>query len=148
MIWPRFNHLGRLRPFVWPAVAIFIALDIMMSSVRAIRRNPYDRVLWFEVLGFGAFVLGWLLLEAFGFGVAGFLIWLLLFVVGWFVHSIRREPDDRVLWFQALACGTLVLGLLLLKEFGVWLPGILIWLVMFFWLYRLCSVFRCGGVAA
>lgn len=78
------------------------------------------------------FFLGWLLLEVFGLGVAVFLIWLLLFVVGWFVHSIRREPHDRVLWFEALACGTLILGLLLGKLFGFWWPIGLIWFALFF----------------
>jgi len=140
MALPYFVDLGRLRPFVWRAVIIFIALDVTVSFVRSIRRNPHDRELWFQALGFGAFFLGWLLLEVFRSGVAGFLIWVLVFAVGWFVRSIRREPHDRVLWFEALACVTLLLGMLLLKEFGVWLPGALIWVGLFF-AFTACVVY-------
>jgi hypothetical protein len=60
------------------------------------------------------------------------LIFDVLCVIVWFVQSIRTEPRDRVVRFQALAFGTLFLGLLLGKVFGFWLPGALIWLVLFF----------------
>lgn len=50
----------------------------------------------------------------------------------WFIQSIRRDPDDRVVRFQALAFVTLFLGALLLKEFAFWWPLDLIWLVLFF----------------
>jgi phosphoglycerol transferase MdoB-like AlkP superfamily enzyme len=52
--------------------------------------------------------------------------------VVWFVQGIRRDPQDRVLRFQALAFGTFFLGLLVLKRFGSWWPLDLIWLALFF----------------
>jgi hypothetical protein len=60
------------------------------------------------------------------------LIFEVLYVIVWFVQSIRREPKDRGVRFEALAFVILVLGLLLGKIFGFWLPGALVWLILFF----------------
>ena len=55
-----------------------------------------------------------------------------LCVIVWFARSIRRDPHDRVVRFEALAIGTFFLGLLLLKAFGSWWPLDLIWFTLFF----------------
>jgi hypothetical protein len=62
------------------------------------------------------------------------------YVIVWFVQSIRRDPHDRVLRFDALALVTLFLGLPLLKALGFWWPLDLIWLALFFGLTG-CAVF-------
>jgi hypothetical protein len=53
-------------------------------------------------------------------------------VIVWFVQGIRRDPQDRVLRFQALGFGTLFLGFLILRAFDFWWPLDLIWLALFF----------------
>jgi hypothetical protein len=65
-------------------------------------------------------------------------------VIVWFVQGIRRDPQDRVLRFQALAFGTFFLGLLILKRFGFWWPLDLIWLALFFGLTG-CVVYFGGA---
>jgi uncharacterized membrane protein (DUF485 family) len=55
-----------------------------------------------------------------------------VYVIVWFVRSIRRDPHDRVLRFEALAFAKLFPGSLLLKAFGFWWPLDLIWLILFF----------------
>lgn len=55
-----------------------------------------------------------------------------LCVVVWFAQSIRRDPHDRGVRYEALAFGTLFFGALLLKVSGFWWPLDLIWFAMFF----------------
>jgi hypothetical protein len=77
-------------------------------------------------------------------------------VVVWFVESIRRDPHDQVLRFEALAFATFVVGLLLLKLFGLRWPLGLVWLALFFgftggwciWLLRLGFSEASNGVTA
>jgi NAD/NADP transhydrogenase beta subunit len=48
------------------------------------------------------------------------------------VQAIRRDPKDRVLWFEFLAFVTFFLGMLFVKLAGFAWPVVIVWMMLFF----------------
>jgi hypothetical protein len=80
----------------------FEVIAVLIIIVEAIRRDPKDRILLFEISALATFVLGLLLFKLSGFSLIGFIIWLALFfgltivaayfaLLGWLRQSKRSN---------------------------------------------------------
>jgi hypothetical protein len=55
--------------------------------------------------------------------------------------AIKRDPEDRVLFFEILAIGTFFLGAVIVKLVGVTTFAACLWLVLFFGFVILAAYF-------
>jgi hypothetical protein len=69
-------------------------------------------------------------------------VFLVLNTTLWFVPAIRRDPQDRVLRFDALALGTLSLGIAAPKTVRFLAARLPYLADPVLWPYRMCGLFR------